>query len=758
MGTVITKKSCCQFCHMTCGITAYVEDGRLVRYEPEPNFPLSGGWICSKAARGELIEWLYHPDQLMYPLKRAGKRGEGKWERISWEKALDEIAGKLESLRQNYGAESVCVSLGTSRTYGDFLRKRWANLFGTPNTAGGGLVCKIISLLIDQATIGWDSGPFAAVPGLTKTLFLWGSHLSHSNEAAWRMIKQVKKLGTKIVCVDPRFTEEAALADLWLQLRPGTDVALLLGMANVIIREGLIDKEFIDSQCHGYEQFKERAMEYPPDKVAEITWVQKDKIIEAARLFGAEKPASISWGVATDQIGRNQNYVAHTKNCLRGITGNLDRPGANTLTGPVEKAHIRGAMELNDLLPKKQKDKKLGSDRWRVTSWACYDLIEPRLREYWDHPDGAFETEWLMDAIWPLVMETVLTEKPYPIKALICQSNNPVVAFPNSKKTARALTSENMELIVVNDYWITPSAALADYILPAASHLEDDYGWFGLDSGGDVATFFEAAVEPLGERKPDIYLWRELGLRLGQEEHWPFKTTREMWSHMIEPLGITWEEVMQGDWRRHIVPPPRYRKYEEIDPKTGKTRGWGTLTGKVELYSTVFEKLGYDPLPHYVEPGESPYSTPELAKEYPVILTTGGRVKEFYHSEHRQIKSLRSRHPWPLLDINPEAAYDLGIADGDWVYIETATGKCRMKAHFNPGIDPRVVHAEHSWWYPESDMNLPYLGGAFDCNINAVIPDNPDYFDEVGGAFPLRAVQCKVYKAKESFHGQSLVP
>jgi anaerobic selenocysteine-containing dehydrogenase len=273
----------------------------------------------------------------------------------------------------------------------------------------------------------------------------------------------------------------------------------------------------------------------------------------------------------------------------------------------------------------------------------------------------------------------------------------------------------------------------------------------------DIATFHDKAVEPLGERKPDLYMWRELGIRLGQEEYWPFKTTKEMWSHVLEPIGITWEELMKREMP-HIFPAPKFRKYADIDPKTGKARGWATPTKKIELYSTVFDKLGMDPLPSHEEPGESPFSTPELAKEYPLILTTGGRVKEFYHSEHRQIKSLRSRHPWPLLNINPDKGYEMGIADGDWVYIETPTGRCKMKAHFNAGLDPNVVHAEHSWWYPESDMTYPYLGGATDCNINAVIPTNPDYFDKRSGAFPLRALQCKVYKARESFHGQSHMP
>lgn len=636
-----------------------------------------------------------------------------------------------------------------------FLRKRWANLFGTPNTAGAGLICKIISYLVETCGVGWDTSLWAGVAGTggTKCVVVWGNHCSHSCEPAWWSIKEAKKAGTKIITIDPRFTEEAAIADVWVPLRPGTDVALAMGMAHVIINEGLIDKEFIKNQTVGYDKLVERVKDYPPEKVAEICWITKDKVIEAGRTFGTYKPGCIMWGVACDQIGHNQVYLSHARTILRAITGNIDVPGANTLSGPVPKIRIRGSMELNDSLSPTQKKKKIGAERFRFTSWQCYDLIEPKLREYWDHPEGALETEWLMDSPWPLVIDAALTGKPYPIKALLCQSNNPVICYPGTQKAVEVLVSGKIELCVVNDFFLTPTASLSDYVLPAASHLEDDYCYIGMDSMMDLANFHQKVVEPLGERKPDLYLWRELGMRLGQEKYWPFKTTAEMWTYTMERLGITYEEIMEKD-NHYIVPPLRFRKFEETDPKTGKPRGWATPTGKIEITCTVFEKLGYDPLPYHEESGESPYSTPELAKEYPIILTTGGRVKQFYHSEHRQLKSMRSMHPWPLLDVNPEWAYDNGIAEGDWVYIETPTGKCKMKAHYNAGIHYKVVHAEHSWWYPESDMNLPYLGGAFDCNINNVIPTDPDYFDRLSGAFVLRSVMCKVYRAKESFEGQ----
>ncbi len=314
-----------------------------------------------------------------------------------------------------------------------------------------------------------------------------------------------------------------------------------------------------------------------------------------------------------------------------------------------------------------------------------------------------------------------------------------MVIHPNTKLIYKALKS--LDLYVVNDFWMTPSAELADYVLPVASWMERPLLWefIGYDTylvSGEAAV--PATVPGKYEHKTDFEIWRELGLRLGQEAHWPWKNLEEYYDARLKPTGMTHKE---------FVYKVRCERKQRTDKRYEQT-GFATPTGKVELYSTILEKLDYDPLPRYYEPPETPVGNPELAKEYPLTLITGGRVPGLYHSEWRQIESIRRLHPEPLLQINPQTAAKLGISDGDWVWIETLRGRVRQKASLFDGINPGVVHAEHGWWFPELPGEEPWLHGAWESNINVVIDDDPDVCNRLTGAWPLRTALCKVYKAK----------
>ncbi len=340
----------------------------------------------------------------------------------------------------------------------------------------------------------------------------------------------------------------------------------------------------------------------------------------------------------------------------------------------------------------------------------------------------------------PTLYRAILTGKPYPVKALITMASNPMVTQANTKLVYEALKSPNLELYVVVDFFMTPSAMLADYVLPAACWLERPVLSTFMDYGNAIAAG-EAAlpqkIEGEYEYKTDYEIWRELGIRLGQEEYWPWKTLEEAYDFRLKPLGYTFKEFIKKG--RFMSLPTQYKKYEKI--------GFGTPTGKVELYSTILEKLGYDPLPYFEEPKETPVSNPELAREYPFVLITGGKIREFYHSEWRQIKTIRRLHPDPIVQIHPRTAEKLGIKDGDWVWIETVRGRVRQKAKLFNGIDEKVVHAEHGWWFPEMPGEEPWLYGVWMSNINVVINDDPEYCNPVLGSWPLRTALCKIYKA-----------
>ena len=307
---------------------------------------------------------------------------------------------------------------------------------------------------------------------------------------------------------------------------------------------------------------------------------------------------------------------------------------------------------------------------------------------------------------------------------------------PNTGLLVQALTHPNLEMHVVLEYWMTPTAQLADYVLPSASWLERPLCSTFEDSSR-VVWGGERAIPPQGERREDFQFWRELGVRLGQDEFWPWKDLEEVHKYRLGPLGISYEAFVN---KGCLLPEKEYRRYEKT--------GFATPTGKVELYSTVFEKLGYDPLPCYEEPPESPVRTPELFEKYPLILSAGSKFMPMFHSEHRQLGvGMREKHPDPLVHIHPETSLKLGISHGDWVYVETKRGRIKQRANVTESILQGMVDAESSWWFPEKPGELPSLFGALESNTNMLTIDDPDLCDHLIGSWCNRALLCRIYKA-----------
>ncbi len=692
-------RSNCRGCHGGCGVLVHVRDGTIVKIEGDPDFPTNHGSMCSKGLAFQQL--VYHPDRVTYPLKRAGKRGEGKWQRISWDEALDTIVNKLKQVIRDYGAESIVLAQGTSREGESFLA-RFANLLGTPNVAAAGHFCYLSRVGASLVTCG--NLPIADYDGNPKCVMVWANNILwvNADEYTGENLSRVMSQGTKLIVIDPRLTYLASRADIWLQLRPGTDAALALGMANVIISEGLYDREFVENYTHGCDQFVERVKEYPLDKVEEITWVPAEKIREAARLFARTKPATIQWGVPIEQ----------TINCidadrllidLVAITGNLDVPGGAAIFLPPKGKTISQFTYHRELSPE-QKAKYLAGDAHKL----CQMI-------------GLLPEKYVWDAIF--------TGKPYPIKAILMQASNPVVTRPNAKEVRKALSQ--VEFLSVADFFLTPTAELADIFLPAATWLEADYtGGFFFRHG---YLFPRRKIVQIGECRSDFEIWNELGRRMGQKQ-WGENYLADL-DEILEPGGVTWAQVRDKPYLRGEV---RYRKYEE--------KGFSTPTRKFELYCTTFEKWGYDPLPRYIEIPESPVSKPEMTKEYPYILITGPRSPVFFHSEHRMIPWLRECHPDPIIEMHPRVAERHGIEEGEWVYIESPRGRIKQRAKLFPGIDPRVVCIQHGWWFPEQKDP----GHGWDQSGSNILTDNdPSTFDVSMGAANLRALMCKIYPVKE---------
>ena len=729
------KKGSCPVCSYACHVKVHIQDGQIIKVTGDPDSPK--GKLCERVISA--VDFHRHRDRLNYPLKRSGRRGEGKWERITWEKAVNEIAQKLDDIRARFGPEAVAVLGGSNFNSSDPAAWKWCNLWGTPNIFAQGKNCGEAEFLAEFSIYGYLASQLAApVPGATKCALIWGHNpwASRSN-SSWPLYLEAKKKGAKLVAIDPRLSESAREADIWLQLRPGTDGALALGMLNIIINEGLYDKEFVDKWCLGFGQLATLVQKYPPNKVEEITWVPKKQIIEVARLYATSKPAFIPFGVASGHLGSGAAFSAVVGRCLlRAITGNLDVEGGDSFNPYPENTAYLEEIHWDKLIehPLRKRD-NVSAHIWPIASVRSLGLFrEAQNRVY---PRGAGMSQYFIFPASRYLWSAILEEDPYPLKAVFLAKSNPLLVLGNARRTYEALRSPNLDLLVAVERWMTPSAQLADYVLPSADNLERpelDNMW------GFSNSYFtrEQSVEPLYKRRDDYYLWRDLGRRLGQEGDWP-ENLEQWFDKILEPAKVTFRELATRDVPR-ITPPREYETY--------KQKGFATSSGKVELASSFFEKMGLPALPDYQEPPWSPVSTPELAKEYPLILISGGRVRPSRHSEHRQIEQLRSKYPHPLLQIHPKTARGLGIANGDPVYIETPIGRIRQKAKLTADIDPRVVHADGYWWYPELPGEDPCLFGVWDSNINAVLPDDPEMCSYAGDN-PFNALLCRVYRAKE---------
>ncbi len=689
-------KSFCRMCHGGCGVLVYVKDGKVAKIAGDPECPINHGTLCSKGLASAKLA--YHPDRLTHPVKRVGPKGSGQWERISWDEALDAIAERILHYKDQFGAESIVLGYGTGRE-NEAVIYRFANLLGSPNVLTAGHFC--YGPRISTSIITCGTNPVVDYENQPRCVMVWGNNLviGNSDEYKGESLSVAVDKGAKLIVVDPRLTRIAARADVWLQLRPGTDGALALGMLYVIIHEELYDKTFVENHVYGWEPFVNRVNEYPLERVEEITWVPKEKIREAARLYATTKPAGIQWGVAIEQqvnCADNDRLIMF----LMGITGNIDIPGGQALFQSPRVRNV-GHFGAHRMLPDSQREKRLGGERFRLG--ANFAIINPK-------------------CVWDAIIE----EKPYPVKMLFLVSSNPLVTRANAREVYRAL--QKVPFMVVSDFFLTPTAELADIVLPSATWLEMDYiGDFWKRHGYILP---RRKVIQVGECRSDHEMLNDLAHRVGQGEHW-WDNFEQALDWILEPIGITWQEFKKMEYLRGDV---THEKYKE--------KGFSTPSRKFELYSTFLERLGYDPLPQHREPPESPYSTPALFKKFPYILITGRRLPGFFHSENRQVPWLRELHRDPVVEIHPDTAKNEGIKEGDWIFIESPRGRVRQRAKLFSGMDPRVVSAEHGWWFPEKED----AGHGWDVsNINILTDNSFANCDPAMGATHVRTLLCRIY-------------
>lgn len=717
------RKTNCHLCGYFCGLRVWVDaDGQIGKIAPDPDrYPYDPAVIgqCRRFAANKDI--LNHPKRLNHPLKRIGERGSGKWQQVSWDEALGDIASRLQELKNRYGAESLATCISAPHTMYWPLH-RFLNLWGTPNNVGIGIVCWNPRIWVNSITYGWPIDD-ELDPEITQCVILWGINPAESDRSLfWKTLKDYAGGGGKLIVVDPRRTQTARLTDRWLAIRPGADGALALGMLNAIIQQGLCDREFVKRWCSGFAELAKRVQGYTPEKVADLTGLPASTITEAARLYATSKPASIFTGLGIDMSGIHCTQTLRAIAALRAITGNVDVPGASFLNERPDFVSETD-LELSDLLPASQRAKKLGKEMFELASHEGYE----RLSTFTKLHGKRLPMRYLTSAHPQLVWQAMLTGEPYPIRALVSMASNPLLCQANTKLVHAALKS--LDLLVVLEQFLTPTAMLADYVLPIAGSFEQAL----MQMNGGVANIAyggPAAIAPLYERRTDFDFWRELGNLCGQKQYWPWTRVEDALDDVLAPVGMSWNDFCDTGV---YTAEREYRKYRKA--------GFATPSGKVELHSALLEEFGHDPLPGYIAADSD-------GEQFPLTLITGARKHPYYASEFRQIERIRSQHPTPLAEVSRATAEHHGVKEGDTVWIETSEGRIQQQLAIAEMQDD-VVSVEYGWWFPEKETCEPSLGGVWESNANVLTTADTASCDPVLGQWNFRSIGCKVYKAQQ---------
>lgn len=693
VGSEVYRTHCARMDHGGCGLRVTVKEGRVVKIQGDPDSPVSHGYVCPKGLAS--VERLYHPDRLVHPLVREGERGEGKWREASWAEAMGILSGRILEAVRDGGAESVLFGQGAPKGLEFFLLMRLANVLGSPNVAGPQNVCHMPREIAASITCGfWTEVDYDHPP---SCIVLWGSNLDQTNEEGTisSRLRRALDKGSRLIVVDPRPTRMARRADVWLRLRPGTDAALAMGMMRAMVDRDLHDAGFVREWTVGFPELRERLEDYPLSRVEELTWVPAEEITKAVTLYAEAKPAAVQWGNALEHtVGSHQAIRAVLS--LVAISGNLEVPGGNV------RSTMPCAMPLRDfVLPRQIPDRR---KRMISGPWGLHPML----------------------ATVPVQMaiRALLEGEPYPVKAVYLQGTNPMISYPDSRRVMDAL--ERVGFLAVADLFMTPTAAMADLVLPVATNFEyDDIGHYGMVQGMLLAR--PKLVDPPGEAWSDLKILNELGKALGLGEHF-WDDEAEILRAVLAPSGLDYRAFCD---KGVLMGERRYRSYLE--------GGFKTPSGKVELLSSQLHGMGLDPLPGY----EDPIAWPDRGSEEYKFVMTSAKDPVFFHSGYRQIGSLRAISKDPEIEMAPETASGLGIEEGDWVRIRTPRGEIRQRAKVVPGMDPRVVSAAYGWWYPERDPRE--LFGWRESNINVLTSMEPPY-NPVVASVNLRAIPCAVEK------------
>lgn len=713
------------FCHgcgsakPRCAVLCHVKNGKFTRVEGNPDaFNNWGAGCTSLCAKGNTgMQYLYSPNRLKYPMKRAGEKVEGKFTRISWDEALDTIAGKLKETKAKYGAESYAVLSPEFWPVLTTLGRRFLNVHGSPNYLHSA-ICATPRAAAARITVGFNSlGP----DDWQKTnLFVnWGGNCENAaiNQGQPFEILNALERGMKYVDIRPMLEPLGSKADMWLPVRPGTDCALALAVLNVIIGENLYDAEFVDEWCHGFDNLAEHVKQYTPEWASNITGIPADKIQAAARMIGKVKPCYIKIGNGVGDQTSDGTATVMAIQLIGAITGNLDVPGGMYAGRPPSGPPLTKINPISTL------DEKAPPD-------LADKLVAPE-SPVWYQKAGNWDAG-PTSAYYKALM-SILTGKPYPIRVLNATCSNPLSATRNPRMVAEAL--KKLEFFFVMDVFHGPHVDYADIVLPACTGYEqscqleirnkNEGTWLGI---------YNKVTEPLEESRSDWQFYLDLAVKMGYGADFWNGSMEAFLNEQLAPSGISLDELRKSPKgifvkRAEPIPEPSYRRYKELFKNLpyGKVQCYNEFIGGKEDNM----KTGVLPyLPVYKGPPEGIAETPEIAKEFPLVLSDVHAHRLSQHSYLHDAAYLRELQPYPWLRINPATAIKHGISNGDWVKVESPHGWCKFKAEYFEGIAPDVLMTKRGWWQPCDELNLPGYGvGDGGSEVNNLYNTDEKYFD-----------------------------
>ena len=722
------RKGNCHYCGYLCGLDVTVEDGHVIGVSPDPTrYPYSRS-IAGRCRRWRMnFDDLDAPDRLNYPLKRKGARGSGQFERVSWDEALDDIATRLKELRAEHGGRTLASAIGGPHaTY--WPLHRFMSQFGSPNNMGIGQICWNPRIWMDAITFGWPTE--SELSDQTRAMLLWATNPAESdNSLFWARVKARQAAGIPLIVVDCRTSRTARAADMHLRPWPGTDAVLALSMLNAIIASDWFDHEFVNRWCSGFEGLRAHVAPYTPEHAQGITGVPAHDIRDAARIFATSGPALLLSGRGIDQLGPNTEPTVRALCLIRAITGNIDRPGSCLVN---ERSAFRqeAEMERPDMLAPEARAFQLNPTP--LQSYPGYKLVNTQT----EHLGRTLPERYLTSAHPGLVMRAMRDGTPYPVRALLVMGANPMLTYADTHLVMDALSA--LDLCVVADYRLTPTAQMADYALPVAGALERPT----CQIHGGVANYAyggAAAIAPLHERRTDYDILRELALRLGMADEWPARTLEDEYDALLAPAGITYREFAQ---QGIYMPAATHRKHEKPGPD-GQPIGFATPSRKVELASSLLEELGGSAYP---EPALAAVAHANLAHGK-VVLITGARFQPFWASSYFNNREFRALHPHPLLNMAPDTAEALGLHAGDWARISNEHGAAVLKVAFQD-MPLGVASAEYGWWLPETAAGAPDFSSALISNVNMLTGNEIESCEPLIGTWTYNGIEATVTAAK----------